>query len=313
MPDRPISQISSSSNRRVCAIVVAYYPDPAFGSRLETILSQVDALLVVDNTPTGVREQRLAGLMRGNEAKLKIFTNPQNLGIAVALNQGLDHALSIGSNWILTLDQDTQCFPDMLDTLINTYEACELKPSVIGSNYVDPQLGKLAVSDTGGSLCMDSKTVITSGTLIDAKSAHAAGGFREDFFIDQVDHEFCLRMRAFGHRVVISAKPAMTHSVGSLGGVSLPFFGSLPNHPPLRKYYIARNSIVTITEYWRQEPGWCLRRLTRLALGLLFMATLEKQRFAKVRAFTFGIVDGLYRHMGACQRAWLISTDKIQD
>ena len=51
MPELPLHEITSTSNRRVCAIVVAYYPDTGFNSRLESILPQVDALVVVDNTP----------------------------------------------------------------------------------------------------------------------------------------------------------------------------------------------------------------------------------------------------------------------
>jgi rhamnosyltransferase len=113
--------------------------------------------------------------------------------------------------------------------------------------------------------------------------ALAIGGFREDYFIDQVDHEFCLRARAHGHQVVISRKPVMAHSVGESGGVWMPWLGVLPNHPPVRKYYIARNTVVTVKGYWRREPQWCLRRLARLLLGLGGMFFLEKQGFAKVR------------------------------
>ncbi len=128
------------------------------------------------------------------------------------------------------------------------------------------------------------------------------GGFREDYFIDQVDHEFCLRARAHGHQVVISRKPVMAHSVGESGGVWMPWLGVLPNHPPVRKYYIARNTVVTVKAYWRREPQWCLRRLARLLLGLGGMAFLEKQGFAKVRAFAGGIADGLHGRMGPCTR-----------
>jgi rhamnosyltransferase len=93
--------------------------------------------------------------------------------------------------------------------------------------------------------------------------------------------------------------------VGEAGGVRLPFLGTLPNHPPLRKYYIARNSLVTIREYWRDEPGWCLRRLVRLLLGLLLMGLLERNRLGKMRAFLAGVMDAMGSRTGPYQHEWL--------
>ena len=288
----------------VCAVVVAFFPDQGFEERLRSLLPHVGVLVVVDNTP---QEYSLLRNIKSldDEARVFVIENRANAGIAAALNQGLEFAWKQNFKWLLTLDQDTHCYPDMVYTLLRVYEACEPKPAVIGGNYFDPQSNQLKVPSGGEMECLEQKTVITSGSLIDAGVARSAGGFREDYFIDQVDHEFCLRVRAQGYRVVISRKPVMDHSVGSSGGARLPFLGILPNHPPLRKYYIARNTVVTVVEYWRREPGWCLRRSVRLLLGLVLMATLEKQRLAKVRAFTAGFIDGVRRRMGPCWREWL--------
>jgi rhamnosyltransferase len=282
----------------VCAIVVTYFPDKEFNERLQKLLPQVAEVVVVDNTPEESATPDLKNILQNNAVGVHLIKNRINAGISAALNQGLKHALNRGHRWILTLDQDTQCFPDMVDTLLKVSEVCTPTPAVIGGNYFDPQKGRQAVQVREAEDFLEQKTVITSGSLIDAGLAAAIGGFREDYFIDQVDHEFCLRARAHGHKVVISRKPAMTHSVGRPGGVQLPFLGVLPNHPPLRKYYIARNTVVTVAQYWRQEPEWCLRRLARLLLGLAFMALLEEHRLSKVRAFARGVVDGLCRRMG---------------
>jgi rhamnosyltransferase len=282
----------------VCAIVVTYFPDKEFNERLQRLLPQVAEVVVVDNTPEESATPGLKDILQKNAAGVHLIENRINAGISVALNQGLKHALNRGYRWILTLDQDTQCCPDMVDTLLKVSEVCKPMPAVIGGNYFDPQKGRQAVQVREAEDFLEQKTVITSGSLIDAGLAAAIGGFREDYFIDQVDHEFCLRARAHGHKVVISRKPTMTHSVGRPGGVQLPFLGVLPNHPPLRKYYIARNTVVTVAQYWRQEPEWCLRRLARLLLGLAFMALLEEHRLSKVRAFARGVVDGLCRRMG---------------
>jgi rhamnosyltransferase len=285
----------------VCAIVVAYFPDKEFDTRIRELLPQVARIVIVDNTPDDSLTARLSERFQ-NTAQVQLIENRANTGISVALNQGLEHALKAGYKWILTLDQDTQCYPDMVHTLLRAASTCTWNPAVIGGNYLDPRNKGPFVPTWGAESFLEQKTVITSGCLVDAATAKVIGGFREDYFIDQVDHEFCLRMRAHGHRVIISRKPVMNHSVGTSGGASLPFLGVLPNHPPLRKYYIARNTVVTVADYWRQEPAWCLRRLVRLLLGLGLMALLEEDRLDKVRAFTCGVADGLRRRMGPCTR-----------
>lgn len=292
----------------VCAIVVAFFPDHEFEERLLTVLPQVESLVVVDNTPGSGCARRLKPLT-DRESHLHVIENQTNLGVAAALNQGLSLALNQGSQWLLTLDQDTVCYPDIVETLLHTRANCELAPAVIGGNYLDPRNGKNKVAEDRTGTWLEQKTVITSGCLVDVAIAHHIGGFRDNFFIDQVDHEFCLRMRAQGRRVIISRKPVMMHSVGEPDGPRLPFLGALPSHPPLRKYYITRNSLVTVADYWQQEPEWCLRRSVRLLLGLALMALLEKNRLPKVRAFAAGVVDGLHRRMGPCGHAWLNRTD----
>ena len=104
---------------------------------------------------------------------------------------------------------------------------------------------------------------------------------------------------------MISRRPVMEHSVGEIGGAWLPLLGHLPRHSPLRKYYVARNSLATIADYWRGEPDWCLRRAIRLVAGLVLMVLLERQRQAKGRAFLAGVADAIRGRMGPCRRGWI--------
>ncbi|HYW56932.1 MAG TPA: glycosyltransferase family 2 protein [Polaromonas sp.] len=285
----------------VCAVVVSYFPGEELDALLQQLPAQVAQVVVIDNTPDATS----ASLLQKKKEfvpRVHHIANGHNAGIAVALNQGLSYAVEAGYKWIVTLDQDTDCLPDMVSTLVAVSRACGPAAAVIGGNYHDPRSGRTKVAAGERECFYEQKTVITSGSLIDVRFAVSIGGFREDYFIDQVDHEFCLRVRARGGKVVISCKPVMTHSVGREGGAKIPFLGALPRHPPLRKYYIARNTVVTVAQYWWREPQWCLRRMTRLLLGLGEMALLEEQRIDKVRAFFLGIVDGLSRRMGPCGR-----------
>jgi len=280
----------------VGAVVVAYFPDGEFEDRLRRLLPQVSEVLVVDNTPEGNCKERLKAMGR----RLHVADLGTNVGVAAALNHGLKWAVESQHRWLLTLDQDTLCYPDMVQTLLKVQASCALEPAIVGANYFDPRSGRTEVPEQGNDW-LEQITVITSGSLIDVAVADSVGGFREDYFIDQLDHEFCLRVRRHGRRVIMSRKPLMSHSIGGPAGTYVPLWGPVPHHAALRKYYITRNSLVTIADYWRNEPGWCARRLTRLLLGLGLIAVLESDRVAKVRAFAAGAVDGVRRRMGPCR------------
>lgn len=256
------------SAAHICAVVVAYYPDLAFESRLARLLPQVACLVVVDNTPEPIT---LSEELRSEwpDGRLHCISNAENRGIAAALNQGLAYALAEGYAWLLTLDQDTTCYPDMVIALGDAYAACPLAPAIVGSNYFDPSNQRCRVPPNEGEPWLEQKTVITSGSLVNSSVASALHGLRGDYFIDQVDHEFCLRARAHGYSVVITRKPVMEHSVGESGGMRLPVLGRIPKHSPLRRYYVVRNSLWTIREYASREPVWCMKRLVRLMAGCL--------------------------------------------
>jgi len=285
----------------VCAVVVAFHPTPELDVRLRAILPQVRSLVVIDNTPAAVRSRRIS-LPELTDRNTCLIENTENIGVGAALNKGLEYALQHDCDWLLTLDQDSDCHNNQVATLLTAGDACDPPPVIIGSNYLDPRNGVTKAKQDGTPEFIDQITVITSGSLIDVRFAWAIGGFCSEYFIDQLDHEFCLRARANRGRVVICRKVVMMHSVGEAGGAWLPILGHLPNHSPLRKYYIARNSLVTIARYWHKEPGWCLRRGLRLFLGILLAVTLEQQRLNKARAFAAGMFDAWKRKMGQCRR-----------
>ena len=296
---------SQTNTARTCAIVVTYLPDSGIALRLQTLAAQVDSMMVVDNTPGG-RDAWPVPIPTVDSIPFAIVENRANLGIAAALNIGLNHEMALDCRWVLTMDQDTLSYPDMVDTLLLAAEACQSAPAVIGGNYFDVKKGRHEVPGSAPGQCQEKKTVITSGCLVDAPFAREIGGFREDFFIDQVDHEFCLRARAHGRRVAITVMPVMQHSVGGWNGPRVPLLGwELPEHSALRKYYITRNSIVIARTYWRKEPVWCLVRLTRLFAGVTSIVLFEPEKAKKIRAFATGLGDGLQGRMGKCSHDWL--------
>lgn len=286
------------ASTRVCAVLVAYFPDAGLDAKLQRLSPQLGGLVVIDNTPKPLRLRDInlpPGVMHA-----KVIENKDNLGVATALNQGLAQAMEWGFSWIVTLDQDSECHVDMVSSLLEVARQGPHGPLIVGGNYFDRRNRRTRIPVGRSGEYVQEKTAITSGCLFQADFARRIGGFRDDYFIDQLDHEFCLRARSHGAQVLVSRKLVMDHSVGEDGGIQLPILGRLPMHAPVRKYYIARNSITTVARHWRHEPDWCVRRMLRLFGGAVLMLLLEPRRSLKLKAFLLGVADGLRGRMGPC-------------
>ena len=300
-----------------CAIVVTYQPDALIIDRLGIVLAQFPRVIVVDNASDETKQALLMTLAA--EQKISLIVNQANLGIAKALNQGMAQALLEGFSWAVTLDQDSEVFPDMLETLLRVNDQCGFDKVFVGGNYENVNKKRNFVDcETGGKGFLERKTLITSGTLMPLQMAAALGGFREDY-IDSVDHEFCLRARANGFKILITCKPIMRQRIGSTIEASpwLSNFASF-NHSPLRKFYIARNTLVTAREYCGREPAWALRQGWRLLSDFGSILVFEAGKYRKAKAFLLGIVSGIRGNMGpltAEQRKFLgfIDHERSQD
>lgn len=287
----------------ICAIIVTYFPDPDFITRLEKVLAQFPSAIVVDNGSCGDAANVLRAL---NETpNVQLVKNMSNLGIATALNQGVEVAFRRGFEWVVTFDQDTIIFPNMRNTLTSICAAFSEGDVMVGGNYWDERHQRNFIE------CRDKKktyrerkTLITSGTLMSISLTKRLGGFREDYFIDSVDHEFSLRARAGGCKVLISCEPVMRHSIGSSIKTDWISRFSSFNHAPVRKYFIARNAVATARLYFFREPAWSLRQACRLAFDLASILLFEENKAKKTKAFLIGILHGLAGKMGSIERTW---------
>ncbi|OFZ67451.1 MAG: hypothetical protein A2V79_06185 [Betaproteobacteria bacterium RBG_16_56_24] len=285
-----------------CAVIVTYYPDEGFSERLERIRSQFPLVIVVDN---GTKTAATPGNL-DRPPHVHLVANQVNLGLAAALNQGVSLALQEGFEWIVTLDQDTTPAPDMLATLLDVYRRSGGGNVMIGSNYRDAHKKRnyIQCADTEAGF-RERKTLITSGMLVPLSLFRAIGFFREDYFIDSVDHEFCLRARAYGTRMLISCRPAMVHGIGTHveNASRLRQFMSV-NHSPARKYFIARNTVATVKSYFFQEPLWGMRQGWRLLSDFVSVLLFENDKLKKITAFTVGVGHGITGKMGHIEKAW---------
>lgn len=288
--------MSTASQTNTVAIVVTYFPDAQFPERLHELLKQFPEVIIIDNGSQGDALKMLLQLPGGN---FTLIPNSVNAGIGTALNQGIACAKSKNYSSAVTFDQDTLVAPDFLENLIEEWNASGADIAIMGNNYHDHHRARTRFSTQDGKPCIEVTTVISSGMFFPLALSEKIGGFAEELFIDGVDHEFCLRARAHGFKVLLRLTPSMLHEIGRPLNTSNPILKHfLPyNHPPQRKYYIARNALHNILTYWRREPLWCVKRIGALLLKLA-VAGLGGDRRMHLKALFLGIRDAIHGRLG---------------
>lgn len=271
----------------IVGAVVIYEPDKEVLDNIKSYLPHIDALYVVDNSEKGnsVVVEKIQTMQ-----KVKYFSMGGNKGVAAALN----YVLKVVSNfdWLLTMDQDSCFEKGMLVHYRNKVSRIiydKRNVAVFGVNYAG-----LPFQDDEPSKEVDE--VITSGALVNIEVARKIGGFLEELFIDEVDHEFCYRARKAGYSVVFLPDVMLNHSLGqtttmSIGGVRL---RSVKEHAPVRRYYMARNSIYVLRKY----PHVRRKKIVSIFKELLKIILAEREKGEKLSALLEGISDGIKGKMG---------------
>lgn len=293
-----IRNIERPPNRdSVCAVVVTYFPGGDFVSRLRSIQSQVAEVVIVDNA-SSEETLRLLETAR-SELGITVIHNEENLGIATALNQGTRWAIERKCAWGLLFDQDTTPFPYMLQRLAEAYAEFPSKDrlAVLGSNHRGAGSSDGSVSNAH--LWAERKTVITSGSLVSLEALERIGPFRDEFFMDCVDFDFCLRARAMGFEIIEVTAPGMDHPIGAPS--THRFLWSqcdVFNHSPFRWYYKTRNNLMLWGEYFRKDPAWVLRAVYARIVETLLMLLFEEGKLSKLKYMGAGFCDGLLGRRG---------------
>lgn len=283
--------------RNTCAIVITFNPDAGFPERLAKILDQFGRVLLVDNASSG--ESKAMLVESTGVPRLQVQWNAANGGIASALNQGVALAERAGFEWAVTFDQDTVVYPRLLQTLLEVACRHDRRAVLVGANYRDVHRGRNAGHCSApGQIEMKRTTLITSGTLLPLRFTTAIGGFREDYFIDSVDHEFCLRASTNHCDVVMTCAQLMEHRIGTPGAGSSFFRHLSSNHPPRRKYFIARNAVATMRSYLLRAPAWSVCQGFRLLAEFGSIVLYEQQKRQKTVAFVRGLWHGLAGRTG---------------
>jgi rhamnosyltransferase len=294
-----------TSGSEVCAVLVTFHPDEGLSARVERVLLEAAALVVIDN---GSDEAALGMLRRlSADPRIALVLNFANLGIARALNLGIARAASMGYDWVLLLDQDTVVDPGMLNAMIGiraAYPAAD-RLAVIGAGFRDANKDGRETRVPGAAEAWEEvESVITSGSLIALATHAAVGPFREEFFIDLVDTDYCFRARALGYRVIETRQALMSHAIGAATRHSILGVDKwTSNHSPDRRYYIARNDTVMLRDYGHYPAAlWMAKSLGRRIRTCKRVLLYEQMKRAKIRSILEGWWDGVRGNLGPRRR-----------
>jgi rhamnosyltransferase len=287
----PIRLDSVSGEREVAAIVVLFQPDAELPQRIETYRGQVGAVIAIDNS-----EPPDPALAEQLEASgIDYFALGENRGVASALNVGCQRALERGYGWALTMDQDSavpDAFVDALTVCLDETGADRI--AVIAPLPEMPGV----VQPRGAAGCDELTVALTSASLLRLAAFAALGGFREELFIDQVDHEFCLRAKRSGWRIVRQRAAVFDHRLGSRRRAGFPWRWYVSDYSPLRRYYMVRNTLELRREFGREFPDWLSGEYAWWRRELVKMILSEPDRVAKLRMMWRGWRDYRRRRLG---------------
>lgn len=270
-----------------CAgVVVLYNPDVNVRRNIRSYLDDLAFLVVVDNSD--IPDVKLITDLKKNK-KIIYVSHNGNRGIAAALNAGAEIAMRRKCDYLLTMDQDSAASKGMLKGMIAFLDSVDDDSIGIVSPVHDDNRNIAVTSDSAAT---EVTTVMTSGNMLNLKAYKAAGPFMEKLFIDYVDIEYCLRLRAAGFRIIRYNAARLAHRLGDtfrfkFMGIS----GYTTNHSPLRRYYISRNRWYVVWTYFLRFPGICWRIIRGEMKDIIKILVWERQRGRKILMTIRGVID----------------------
>jgi rhamnosyltransferase len=242
---------------------------------------------------------------------IEVVVNSNRGGIAGAFNRGIDRLLERRCTLLFTFDQDSVVSDDFFLRMIEASDGLESPYFLMGPKIFDINVNRyiplLVMEPFGVTLTpmteqdqglVPCSSMISSGSVMSAATYLKIGPFREDYFIDQVDTEYCFRAIQQGVSVYINTALTMRHEIGKRIDRKLAFFKFIQwNYVPLRQYYSARNCVHIARLYGGRLPSAILINLITLG-QFISVIVYETNKMRKLSAMCAGVLDGLLGRYG---------------
>ena len=173
--------------------LVLFHPEDSLLKRFKLITDLGVPLYIFDNSPG---QDEITRDIKKNPS-VHYMTAGKNLGIGYSLLTICATAHAHGHKQILYLDQDTSISSRSL-TFISSY--IDKLPAEVKESYAALNFKSKISSDIS---IIDVPLVINSGSLFNLAVLKRIGWHSQDYFVDGVDYEFCVRASRSGHKVGI--------------------------------------------------------------------------------------------------------------
>lgn len=292
------------------AIFVTFRPTEEQVAAIAASARLFDAAVVVDNSPTTDDAVRRSFSL----PHIQFVENANRGGIAGAFNRGVEALLFEGVDRVYFFDQDSVVPADyrqlMDEALDKAPPACLVGPKIYDVNLqafsprylVSRWTYRAQPIPESASTLLPCSFLISSGSVATKAALQACGTFREDYFIDDVDTEYCLRAAQRGVSVFINPCVVLNHAIGEreehrfLGVRIRP-----SHHGALRRYYRCRNGISLSLRYAWHSPAFLVHNQKRLAHEFIGVVLYEQRKWKKVVAIGVGILHGIVSRLGDLQ------------
>lgn len=281
--------MEEDKNKLLAGCIILYNPIAEVTKNIESYLPFLDILYVIDNSesPDSDLEKKI-GLLG---SKIKYIAAYKNIGVASALNLAARLAVEGSYHWLLTMDQDS-CFSDTsFFELWNEVVAQNQKIGLVTASYTleyDRWQKNFSVQFN------EIHFAVTSGNIINLQAWKNVGGYEDKLFIDEVDHDYCLKLRRNGYKILISKDVLMKHMIGEVydqGDNKLKKKGRFTLHNPVRYYYMSRNVLFLCSKYFFVDFNFVLTRAYYLLKALIKIILFYPDKRIYLSRFFEGIKD----------------------
>lgn len=280
-------------NNKVCASIITYNIDEKIIEVVNSIINQVDNIVIVDNGSNSITLDILNELSK--KEKVELILNNENIGIAKALNKGIKFAKEIRAEWILTLDHDSVCEKNMISDMFKAIEGYNSKDLI---SILTPKIFEMNKKDfiskkyNERSSCMEVNDCIQSGSLFNMDTFDEIGLFNEELFIYHVDFDFCQRVLKSGRKIMQCNNTVLYHEEGykipkNILGKKVYY----NNYSSQAIYYITRNTVYMGKTY-------SVFYIKRILKDFIHIMLFDKNRKERMFYWIRGLKDGISNKYG---------------
>jgi len=262
---------------KITAVVILYYPSSDVIDNINSYVNNLKTLYVICNSDI---EDSLYNQLLAIE-NIKIIHKYDNIGIAKALNLTLEHASKEDEKWLMTLDQDSSFNEGEYIKFIKNFDRLKNKKNLA---IFSPIHNNKFINNS----IEERDFVMTSANIVNIQRALDIGGYDENLFIDEVDHEFCFRLQKNSYKIVQDNSIAINHNLGKKvqkKSKKIILYNSI------RLYYMTRNYFYVKKKYKSIFPIFFKKRDRYILIFLIKQIYYGQHRIKNIRMILQGIID----------------------